>query len=606
MSVINTNIGSMTAQRNLATNQASLATSMQRLSSGLRINSAKDDAAGMAIASRMSSQINGQNQAARNANDAISLTQTAEGGLATATDLLQRMRDLSVQSANSTNSNADRASMQAEVTQLKSELDRVANTTSFNGIKLLDGSFTAQTFQVGANSSAADKVQIASIGNLKASSLGLGGTGGASLASGMTSVKLTAGDLVLSGVQVGASDSASILDGAQAGQTADSAWAIAKTINAVSAQSGVTASANTTYASSTTVAPTSAATAVAAVAAGSFSINGVNVGAIEAGIKSADTGAAATTAIVAQGANVAAAINKITDQTGVIATAAKDGKVTLSSINSGSITVAVKGTYTDTLLTANTGLAPSATTAATAPTTSGAITANDLTINGVGISALGGGSIAAGTTMAAQGANVANAINLATGQTGVTAAADAVTGAITLAAADGRNIVVAFAGATADAAHTGLAAATTRGTVSLTSSNPAGIVVGGAKTDSAGLADFLGQAVTSDMTNGSALGSLDISTAAGANRALTTIDNALSSVNAARGAMGAYQNRFTSVVSNLQSTAENLTASRSRIQDADFAAETASLSRSQVLQQAGTAMVAQANQLPQGVLALLR
>ena len=607
-SVISTNISSLTAQRNLATNQASLATSMQRLSSGMRINSAKDDAAGMAISSRMSSQINGQNVAARNANDAISLTQTAEGGLATATDLLQRMRDLSVQSANSTNSDADRASLNAEVTQLKSELDRVANTTSFNGIKLLDGSFSAQSFQVGANSSAADKVQIASIGNLKSSSLGLGGTGGASLSTGLVTAKLVAGDVVLSGVQVGASDSAAVLAGAQAGQTGDSAWAIAKAINEVSAQSGVTAQANTTYAAAASVAAAAAPTvAAAAVAAGSFTINGVDVGAIEAGIASTDASAGTATAAISQGANVAAAINKISDQTNVIATADATGIVTLTSTNSSSVEVAVKGTYSIAKLAADTGLAP-ATTAATAPTTLTAITANALTINGVGISALGGGNVVVGGTFASQGANVAGAINLASGQTGVTATADAKTGAITLAAMDGRNIVVAFA-AGATAATTGLTAGTTRGTVSLTSSNPAGIVVGGlsaAGATKAGLGDFLGKTVTADMTNGSALGSLDISTAAGANRALKTIDNALSSVNAARGNMGALQNRFTSVVSNLQSSSENLSASRSRIQDADFAAETANLSRSQVLQQAGTAMVAQANQLPQGVLALLR
>jgi flagellin len=288
-----------------------------------------------------------------------------------------------------------------------------------------------------------------------------------------------------------------------------------------------------------------------------------------------------------------------------MATADAAGIVTLKSTNSSSVTVAVKGTYVAATLLANTGLAP-ATTLATKPTTLGAITANDLTINGVGISALGGGNVAAGGTFASQGANLADAINQSAGQTGVTATADATTGAISLSAVDGRNIVVAFAGASATAATTGLTAATTHGSVSLTSSNPAGIVVGGTASASAGLGDFKGQAVTADMTNGSALGSLDISTAAGAARALKTIDNALSSVNTARASMGAMQNRFASVVSNLQSTSENLTASRSRIQDADFAAETASLSRSQVLQQAGTAMVAQANQLPQGVLALLR
>ncbi len=602
-SVINTNISSLNAQRNLSTNQASLATSMQRLSSGLRINSAKDDAAGMAIATRMSSQINGLNQAARNANDGISLAQTAEGALGTATDLLQRMRDLAVQSANSTNTDVDRASLQSEVAQLKSELDRIANTTSFNGIKLLDGSFSAQTFQVGANSTAADRVQIAAIGNLKTSSLGLGGTGGASLVSGLTTAALAVGDLVLSGIPVGASDSSSVLANAQAGQTSTSAWAIARAINEVSTQSGVTAQANTTYAASTSVTGAAAPTAALAVPAGSFTVNGISVGAIPAGIASTD--AAGVTNLVSQGANVAAAINKISDQTNVIAVADAAGIVTLKSTNSTSITIATQGTYTTANLLAHTGLAP-ATTAATAPTTLGAITANDLTINGVGIGGVGGVDITTGGTFAAQGANVAAAINLSTAQHGVTAIANATTGALTLTAADGRNIVVAFAGASATAATTGLTATTTRGTVTLTSSNPAGIVVGGSNSADAGLGVYKGQAVTTDMSNGSSLGSLDVSTTDGALRALTSIDNALKTVNSARADMGAYQNRFSAVVNNLQSTSENLTASRSRILDADFASETANLSRAQILQQAGTAMVAQANQLPQGVLQLLQ
>ena len=149
---INTNVMSLNAQRNLGKSQGSLAKSMQRLSSGLRINSAKDDAAGLAISDRMTSQIRGLNQAARNANDGISLAQTAEGALQESTNILQRMRELSVQSANDTNSTSDRTSLNAEVTQLKEELNRIAETTEFNGKKLIDGSMEGATFQVGANS----------------------------------------------------------------------------------------------------------------------------------------------------------------------------------------------------------------------------------------------------------------------------------------------------------------------------------------------------------------------------------------------------------------------------------------------------------------------
>ena len=183
--VINTNISSLNSQRNLTSSQASLATSLQRLSSGLRINSAKDDAAGLAISDRMTSQINGLNQAARNANDGISMTQTAEGGLATATDLLQRMRTLAVQAANGTNSASDRASLQEEVGQLQQELNRVANTTQFNGQNVLDGSLSNAQFQVGANANqtinfSISNTQASAIGNNAVKTTATGNTSGAS------------------------------------------------------------------------------------------------------------------------------------------------------------------------------------------------------------------------------------------------------------------------------------------------------------------------------------------------------------------------------------------------------------------------------------------
>ncbi|MEI8171764.1 MAG: flagellin, partial [Rhodoferax sp.] len=206
MSVINTNIGSLTAQRNLGMNQASLSTAMQRLSSGLRINSAKDDAAGMAISERMTSQIRGSNQAARNANDGISLSQTAEGDLAQIGSNLQRMRELAVQSGNATNSTSDRAALDGEVQALSAEIDRVSQNSSFNGVKLLDGSFAAQKFQVGANNSTADSITINSIASTRTSELGGVGTSyAANKTSGATTTALTAGDLTLNGFQVGAS-----------------------------------------------------------------------------------------------------------------------------------------------------------------------------------------------------------------------------------------------------------------------------------------------------------------------------------------------------------------------------------------------------------------
>ena len=479
MSVINTNIGSLTAQRNLGMSQASLSTSMQRLSSGLRINSAKDDAAGLAISERMTSQIRGSNQAARNANDGISLAQTAEGDMAQIGSNLQRMRELAVQSANGTNSASDRAALDGEVQALSAEIDRVAQNSSFNGNKLLDGSFVAQKFQVGANASTNDTITVASIASARTSALGGSGTSTATtLTSGAaTATALGAGELTLNGFQVGAS-----AVGASAGQSVGSAYSKAVAINAVSAQSGVTATAQ-----ATTV-----------------------------------TGAAATAFVAV---------------------------------------------------------------------TTGATT----TINGIQV-----GTIAAGANAIGQGANTAAAINLVSSQSGVTATADN-TGKVTLTAADGRDIAI---GVGLTAAGTGLTPATTNGTIKLDTNNAAGIVISGGTPANAGFTAGT-TAATTTLTVQS-ISSINVLTASNATNALSAIDGALATVSSSRAALGAVQNRFTSVVTRLQTTSENLSASRSRIQDADFAAETANLSRAQVLQQAGTAMVAQANQLPQGVLALLR
>src|SRR5690348_1239402 len=199
--VINTNIMSLDAQKNLQTSGNDLATSLQRLSSGMRINSAKDDAAGLAIADRFTSQINGLNQAARNANDGISLAQTGEGALAQATANLQRIRELAVQSLNATNSASDRQALDAEVQQLKAEIDRVAQTTSFNGVKLLDGSFTSQTFQVGANQG--ETISVNSIASTRTSALGQQYTAGVTSAAltGTTTVDLSA--LTINGKAIG-------------------------------------------------------------------------------------------------------------------------------------------------------------------------------------------------------------------------------------------------------------------------------------------------------------------------------------------------------------------------------------------------------------------
>jgi flagellin len=387
MSIINTNVMSLNSQRNLATNSASLATTIQRLSSGLRINSAKDDAAGLAISERFSTQIRGMNQAARNANDGISLAQTAEGALGEIGNNLQRIRELAVQSRNATNSDDDRAALQKEVAQLKSEIDRVADQTSFNGTKLLDGSFTAQAFQIGANQG--QTITVDNITDANIASLG--------------------------------------------------SW---------------TEPATTTYTQTT-----ASAVATDATLGMSIDINGVT-------ISTADGAADATAA--------AAAFKTAFDT-------AKADPLNTALAN---VTMAADGK----------------------------ITSTDATLELGNLTNVGG--VTAGTTNGT-------------------------------------------ASQVAGAAHTGFAA-------------------------------------------------LDISTTAGADNAILAMDAALKSVNSARADLGAVQNRFTSVIANLNTTAENLTASRSRIRDTDFAKETAELTRTQILTQAGTAMLAQANQAPQGVLSLLR
>ncbi|MFZ6720281.1 flagellin [Undibacterium sp. Ji49W] len=494
MAVINTNIASLNAQRNLSTSQSALNTSLQRLSSGLRINSAKDDAAGLAISERLSSQIGGLNQAARNANDGISLAQTAEGALQQIGSNLQRIRDLAVQSANGSNSVSDRAALNNEASQLISEINRVASSTNFNGVNLLDGSFSAQTFQVGANGTANDQINIASISSAKSSALGVG--------------------------------------------------------------------ASSSYA--TTVAGAGAVTTTA-LAAGDLSINGFQVGASAAdGVSFSNS--------TGSGIAKAAAINAISGSTGVTATV-------------GSTTVA-----------------------GTASTSATAIASGDITINGVNL-----GALSASTSGAQRGAQVAAAVNAISTQTGVTATFNTTTGAVALAAADGRNITVtASTNAAAAAANTGITVSATgatdiaTSTLSLTSTSSAGITLANGTGTGLTAANLTGGFTSASVTVGAGVSSLNLGTAAGATAALTTIDAALQSINSSRASLGAYQNRFSSAIESLQTNSENLTASRSRIRDADFAQETASLTRGQVLQQAGTAILAQANGLPNGVLALLR
>ena len=492
-STINTNVASLTAQRNLGMSQASLNTSIQRLSSGLRINSAKDDAAGLAISERFTSQIRGLNQAVRNANDGISLAQTAEGALKASGDILQRVRELSVQSANATNSASDRKAIQAEVGQLLSELDRISVTTEFNGQKLLDGSFGSATFQVGAN---ANQTITATTGNFRTSTYGaqLMQSKGQAVADATagTEVKPTIG----TSVKINGLESATVTLGAN-----DSAGTVASKVNAVAEKTGVTASARTV-------------SQLELVAGESYSL----------ALTSSNTSAANVTFSVSAGGDLSEAvkaINDVSSQTGVTAKLA-DGKITL--INEAG----------DNIRIVNNSAAASA---------SIKLAASD-----------GAGGFGTAATAAGIGAGTASF--------GVTA-----TGTVELNSDKGFSTAVATA-ATAPAVDV-----------------------------------FPGTSVGSKLNS---VNTIDVSTVEGSTKALKIIDSALAAVNGQRASFGALQSRFETAVNNLQTSAENMSASRGRIQDADFAAETANLSRTQILQQAGTAMVAQANQLPQGVLALLR
>ncbi len=493
-SVINTNIASLNAQRNLSNSQSALATSLQRLSSGLRINSAKDDAAGLSISDRMTSQINGMDQATRNANDGVSLAQTAEGALSSSSDILQRMRTLAVQSSNATNSASDRQAIQTEVGQLSSELNRIAQTTSFNGQTLLDGTMGTANFQVGA-----DANQLIS-------------------ANGANFLTSTYGNNQVAS------------DGAQAAATSNAA-----------------------------------------------------VGALSVSGKFGTTTVATATTSTAK--SIAADVNAKTANTGVTATATTDANLKLGA-----------EAYSFKINSDNASNA-----------TPNADVTVSFTVTG---SANAAGDFAAGI----------NAINAQTSKTGVTAQFDSVNGGIKLTNASGNDIKIsntqtntllsvgtygadgkALAAPVSAAAATGTAVANGRITFdgdssfAVTETTPTGLNISGAAA--------AGTAKSSDLQS---VASLDVTTFAGAQAALKIVDASLSRVNDQRAQYGALQSRFSSAISNLQTTSENLSASRSRIVDTDFASETASLTRGQILQQAGTAMLAQANSLPNGVLSLLR
>lgn len=617
--IINTNVASLNAQRNLNRSQGQLGVALARLSSGLRINSARDDAAGLAISERFTTQIRGLNQAVRNANDGISLAQTAEGALGEAGNALQRIRELAIQSANSTNSVSDRAALNSEAAQLIAEIQRNATTTTFNGQKILDGSFSTAQFQVGAEAN-----QTISFGISGATTDLLGAYQSTSV-SAVTSVAFT-GDAAffsINSVAVGASAATS-----SAGVDSASATAKATAINSVTSSSGVNATATNTI---TGAAPIPGV----GLSNGDLTINGVSIGSI------ASSGSAVT-----QGQSAATAINAVSNSTGVTAVAdTSTGALTLTASDGRNIELAssagtaqgVTNIYNSTGLDAGAGANPAGnntqvvTTAAYAVfVTTGSAATTDL-IAGDKISIGGqtfefvatGGSVTTTGNVAVEVAIGAttNAINTAiaaaveterlAGNNTVSATAASATltltqtvlgaEAISYGETVGTNseiddILQQGSETSGTDAVTAFTSVTNYGTLTL--SSDANFTFSGTGLGSAGLA--------SASTSLSLLSAVDISTIAGANSAISVLDGALSQVTTIRSDLGAIQNRFQSTISNLSATSENLNAARSRVLDTDFASETAALTRAQILQQAGVAILSQANSLPQLVLSLLQ
>lgn len=546
--IINSNISSLNTQRKLASTNVGLSTTMERLSSGLRINSAKDDAAGLSISDRMTAQINGLNQARRNANDGISVAQTAEGAMQTSTDILQRIRTLSVQSANDTNSTADRTALQAEVSQLLAEFDRVATTTQFNGLNLLDGSFSKTQFQVGANANQTIAFGISSSKTTDMASFETGAYTSATTAGIMVASQAasdgaaasaggTANRFIAQTLTIKSKGMSGTVDlGASTGVNGMSAKDIASRVNANATYTGGVTARAETYA----FLSLSNGTQQAAV---SFRLNGESIQAYSSNA----------------GSDVDGLVTAINDASG------KTGVVAQKVDNPGS-----SGTYRVQLFAAD-GRDISLTEAAVSTSNAaGASWGNGNVMQLQGAYDSNGTITAVGATAA--GATAAGAQTLNVG--GNTAARNSTVG--------GRVIFNSDVAFTIDTSATN----TTAGLLAVTGNGSVSQAQGGAK--------------------GSSLATVDIRTANGANKALSIVDAALARISSSRSNLGALQNRFQMTIENLQTSAENLSASRSRIRDADFAEETSNLSRWQVLQQAGTAMLSQANQRPQSALQLLQ
>ena len=716
MSVINTNTKALAAQGSLSNVNNKLAVSMERLSTGLRINSAKDDAAGLAITNRMTSDIRGFAVAIRNANDGLSMAQTAEGAIGQVTDMLQRMRELAVQSSNGSMNADNRLASQLEVAQLKAQIDDVAKQTNFNSIKLLDGSAGSIKLQTGVR---AGELMTMSIDSVQTKDIGLGSrasltsTGFFGATAGSLAQNSAAGDLTINGVTIRASAAADDL--LSLDDKSSSAIAKAAAINASSAQTGVTATlGNTTVGGSAMVAADKTGTVkINGVSTATFStiasdagasraltVAAINAISAQTGVRAIDTGDLKKgVVLVADDArNISVDLTTVTEaSTGLGTEGVYTGTFQLSSNTNSPITIGsssngdlkkvglTEGTYAANL-SAMTSVNRAVATTTPATGTTGLLEAGTLRINGAsivaastaddtasndttnsstkaasaiaiaaainkasdqtGVKAVAAANVIVGSTFTAGAAadytgdklvingnsialdtlgalttvtrsDVASLINTYTGQTGVTAADNG--RGLTLTAADGRNI---WMGSTTTAAALGInldnisesavsesaaksSGKTTYARVVLTSDKSFTLEGGSDGNANFGLLGFK-TGTYGGVDNGVKVASIDISTQAGAQVALTSLDAALKSVSLNQAKLGAFQNRLDAVVSNLTEANQNMSASRSRIQDTDYASETTNLAKSQIIQQAATAMLAQANQSAQSVLSLLK
>jgi flagellin len=710
MPVINTNLKALDSQEAMRTSNLAMSQAMERLSTGKKINSAKDDAAGLAISNRMTAQIRGIAKAIQNSNDAISMTQTAEGALGNVGDILQRMRELAVQAVSGTNNASDRASLQLEVSQLKAQIDDIAKKTNHNNIKLLDGSAQNLTMQTGVNSG--DTVKVG-FGSVQTKDIGIGSrsslsSAGGAYSSGAAFDALSAGALFLNGVAVGASLASD--DNLSSANQSASAIAKAAAINKVAAISGVYAKAGVTTLSGT-------AMTLAASTQGYVTINGVNtdtfstsgtstalsrkavVNAINAktaitGVVATDTesdeGGVALTA--ADGRNIVVdattggmtsagmGLQAVTSQVGSYSLYTLDGRDINVSFSDGDNDVEAfsglrNGTYSsDTAIYSS--YKRTTTLAAAAPTSAlqGLLNANSMVINGVAIgqalstddtasidTALSSSRAASAIAIAAainkksdltgvtakaaanvirgegftalastvssakvylngvaitantqSRAGVIDSINQYSGQTGVVASAFG--DGIQYSAADGRNITIGssagaaalgLSGITIGTAETSALSVTYYSQVQLSSSNAFKVQAG---TNGVLNLEKLGfrEGTYGGTDNGLKINQLDVSTASGASQAITAVDAAINTVSAQQANAGAINNRLDVIINNLSEYNQNIQASRSRILDTDYATETTNLAKQQIISQASTAMLAQANQSSQSILSLLK